>query len=123
MVRGLRRDEINTQTGRIKKAAFIPRRNGKDDDGLSVSEPESDCREALRIRMRNADGLFARILAGQIRAVAEGNVHLEVCPEPTHEDPHHALIIGVPTNKSEKALAARLAEILAAAAQQYLPPC
>ena len=45
LIRGLRPKEINRITRKIKKAAFIPRRNGQDDDGLSASQPANDTRE------------------------------------------------------------------------------
>jgi len=47
LVRAIRDKHINRQTRKIHKAAFIPRRNGKDDDGISVSQPRSDSYQQL----------------------------------------------------------------------------
>jgi hypothetical protein len=122
LIRGVRHKEINQQTRKIKKYAFVPRRNGQDDDGLSVSQPANDSRGELMKRLSNLDGLFCKLQAGQVRMIAEGVIRLDVCPSPTKMDPYHALIKGVPTTKEEVAIATRLAEKLAAIASEYTPP-
>jgi hypothetical protein len=121
MIRGIRRGEINQQTGKIKKTAFIPRRNGKDDDGLSVSQPANDSREGLMKRLSNVDGFFCKFQAGLVRLIEEGVIRLDVCLFPTDLDPYHALIKGVPVTKEQIAIATRLAEKLAAIASKYTP--
>lgn len=83
LIRGVRLKEISQQTRRIKKAAFIPRRNGQDDDGLSVSQPANDSRERLVARLSNAGGLFCKFQAGLVRTIEEGTIRLDVCPHPT----------------------------------------
>jgi|ERR1017187_3497985 hypothetical protein len=122
IIRGIREREINHETGRIKKAAFIPRRNGHDDDGLSVSQPAGDSRDVLMVRLSNAEGIFCQLQAGSVRMIAEGPIQLDVCPDPTELDPHHALIKGVPATHSQAAVATRLAERLAGIASRYIPP-
>ena len=122
LIRGIRVREINQQTRKIKKAAFIPRRNGQDDDGLSVSQPAGDSRDRLMVRLSNAEGLFCKFQAGLVRAIEEGKIRLDVCPYPTEKDPYHALIKGVPTSRTQAALATRLADRLAAIASEYIPP-
>src|ERR1035438_756546 len=91
MTRNIRESWINRQTGRIKKDAFIPRRNGKDDDGLSVSQPGGDSREKLIERMNNQYGFFCGLLAGSIRGICEQSTDLDVHPNATERDPLHAL--------------------------------
>ena len=61
LVKGVREKEIDSRTGKIKKAAFIPRRNGKDDDGLSASQPANDNREALKIRLSNTVRILLQV--------------------------------------------------------------
>ena len=122
LIRGIRLREINQQTRKIKKAAFIPRRNGQDDDGLSVSQPAGDSRDRLMVRLSNAEGFFCKFLAGSVRMIEEGTIRLDVCSSPSMIDPYHALIKGVPTSHTQAALATRFAERLAAIASEYIPP-
>lgn len=119
MLRGIRESEISKQTGRIKKTAFIPRRNGKDDDGLSVSQANGENHEQLTTRMGNQDGVFCSLLAGAIRDIEEQNVRLEVYLKPTERDRLHSLIHGVPTDRESTALATRLAQRLADISRPY----
>jgi hypothetical protein len=123
LVRGIRESEINRHTGLIKKSAFIPRRNGRDDDGLSVSQPGNDSLEQLKTRLCNREGRFCSLLASAIRAIEAESRKLDVCPSPTERDPLHALIKGVPTGREEAvlALANRLAERLAKASDAFVP--
>ena len=122
LVKGVREKEIDRQTGKIKKAAFMPRRNGKDDDGLSASQPANDNREALKNRLSNAEGFFCKLSAGGVRLIEEQQTSLEVCPAPTDLDICHVLIIGVPTTHEQSPLANRLAEKLAGISLRYDPP-
>ena len=124
LIRGLRPKEINRITRKIKKAAFIPRRNGQDDDGLSASQPANDTREMLLKRLSNADGVFCRFQAVSVRLIEERGIQLDVCPSPTELDPFHALIKGVPTGREPEqiAIATRLAEKLAEISLEYIPP-
>lgn len=121
LIRGIRGREINHQTGKIKKQAFIPRRNGKDDDGLSVSQSANDTLSKLKVRLNNEDGVFCELAAGEIRLIEEHQAELEVCPDPTGMDPYHALIIGVPVDPALAAIATRLAERLANISSIFIP--
>ena len=129
LVRNIRDDEINRTTGRIKRGAFRPRNNGKDDDGLSVSEPLSDSIQRLCERTSNKGGLFCYLTAGGVRQVEDGGITpLDITPEPTDSDPRHSLIVGMPklverqSSDESKALTERLAEGLAQASAKYVPP-
>jgi hypothetical protein len=122
LVKGVREKEIDSRTGRIKKAAFIPRRNGNDDDGISASQPADDNRTALKIRLRNAEGFFCKFQAGDVRLIKEEQSTLEVCPDPTEWDAYHVLITGVPATIEQSSLANRLAERLAGISLAYEPP-
>jgi hypothetical protein len=122
LIKGIREKEVDGRTGRIKKAAFIPRRNGNDDDGLSASQPANDNRNALKIRLRNAEGFFCKFQAGNVRSIREEQATLDVCPDPTEWDMYHVLITGVPATLEQSRLANRLAERLAGISLAYDPP-
>jgi hypothetical protein len=122
LIKGVREKEIDARTGKIKKSAFIPRRNGKDDDGLSASQPANDGRAALMIRLSNAEGFFCKFQAGHVRSIDEEQTRLDVCPDPTDTDIYHVLITGVPTTLDQSKLANRLAEKLAGISLHYVPP-
>ena len=122
MLRGIREGDISKHSGRVNKRAFIPRRNGKDDDGLSVSQPNGENLEGLKARLGNTSGMFCSLLAGGIRDIKEMDRTLEVCPNPTATDAFHCLILGVPTDQESTALATRLAQQLADISSVYEPP-
>lgn len=119
IIRALREDEYRADKT-IRKGAFVPRTNGKDDDGLSVSEPLHDNKAALQVRMQTDSESFCVLSAGCVRGV--GEKALDVCRDRTEQDPYHCLIVGVPATKTEKALANRLAEKLAECSKFYTPP-
>src|SRR5438128_7603645 len=91
MVRGIREDEFNRQTRKVKRGVFVPRTNGKDDDGLSVSEPKDDSRSMLKVRMRVSGDFFCTLSAESIRGISERGVSLDVCRAPTEYDASHSL--------------------------------
>jgi hypothetical protein len=122
MLRGIREGDISKQNGRVNKRAFIPRRNGKDDDGLSVSQPNGENLEWLKARIGNTSGMFCSLFAGGIRGIKETDRTLEVCPNPTEIDAFHSLVLGVPTDLESTALATRLAQRLADISSVYEPP-
>ncbi len=122
MVRAIRERDIHKETRKIKKSAFIPRRNGKDDDGLSVSQPAADSRSRLASRIQPPEERSCTLTAGEIRAISVDAVTLEVCPSPTERDTLHALIKNVPTALEETAIATRLAQRLAEVSIEYTPP-
>ena len=128
LVRNIRPDDIRA-TGAIKKQAFIPRANGKDEDGLSVSEPLEDSIDQLCARTLNQHRCFGKLHAGSVRGIEGGGANpLDVMAAPTITDGHHALITGMPrladrqSSDAAKALTERLAESLAKIAAVYTPP-
>lgn len=122
LIRGIGKRDIHKETRKIKKGAFIPRRNGKDDDGLSISQPLSDSYAQLAVRIQPQEGHYCTLSAGQIRAINVAEIKLEVCPDPTERDPYHTLIKNVPTDPENAAVATRLAQLLAEASIEYIPP-
>jgi len=122
LVRAIRERDVHKETRKIKKGAFIPRRNGKDDDGLSVSAPGLDSRSRLASRIQPQEERYCTLTAGEIREISVDAVTLEVCPDPTERDPFHALIRNVPTALEETAIATRFAQRLAEASIEYTPP-
>lgn len=123
IVRGIRAKYA--KNGKIDKAAFLPRTNGKDDNGLSLSEPKNDNAEQLRVRMRREpDDRFCILTAAEGKQCCKAVAELEIFAAPRPWDPFHALMVGLPTGKDpeSKALANRLAELLAANSSEYPPP-
>lgn len=107
---------INRDTGEILPDAYIPRPNGKDDDGLSVTVVTSKTRQgvfdgatAMAQRFNKVFGI-ALLSVGRVREI---DSCLNVVPSPLKEEPNHALITGVPRLDQNKALAERLAGLLA----------
>jgi hypothetical protein len=118
IVRGCDSDCVRSDRT-VKKCAFIPRRNGKDDDGLSVSLRNLENEEDLRARLRQPppDRTLVGLQPGLVRTIkaSEDCAALDVIPNPQPNDPHHCLITGIPTGKGieDIARANRLAELLA----------
>lgn len=117
LIRGCDPEHIGSDQ-KVKKSAFIPRRNGKDDGGISVSLRGGDTDEQLRVRMRQPAPLrsLVQIGCGVVRDISiEDERPLDVLLHPTPEDPLHCLITGMPTGKDpeEIARATRLAQLLA----------
>jgi hypothetical protein len=124
MLRVFREDDINKKTRQIKKGTFIPRTTGKDDDGLSVTQPLSDSRAQLAERLQRRQpekDYFCTLSAGSIREVEVEAINLQVCPARTASDPFHALIKNIPTDSASLAIRTRFAELLAKAATEYVP--
>ncbi len=119
LVRAVRDKDIDRRTHSIRKSAFLPRRNGKDNDGLSVSQVGSDTFEELRRRVRSDDGAFCELSARSIRSISADDINLDVCPARTDADPFHALIKNVPTADERREITIRLAQLLAQASVPY----
>jgi hypothetical protein len=115
LLRGARATDI--KNGRVKKAAFLPRANGNDRDGLSVSirhEAFRDIHRAIYVKPGRAT---AAIGTDSVREIG-----LDVNPAPEVEDPMHALIVGIPDRtigEQDRLLAERFAEQLADRAGEY----
>jgi hypothetical protein len=120
VLRGIKRDEIH-KSGLVKKAAFKPRSNGKDRDGLSTSIEKPELRELHRAKYESDKKLAVYLVVQGVRAIP-----LAVKWEPLSDDPAHSLITGVPGEADRSlhdlALAERYAELLALAAKSYTFP-
>jgi hypothetical protein len=102
----------------------MPRKNGKDDDGLSGSVVRKDLLELHKAKYLSIKATAAVLIADKIRHLEERRL-LDVKWAPERDDPAHALITGIPPrNRSLENLrtAERLAELLAEAAQEYSFP-
>jgi len=119
LLRRMRESDVYAD-GRVKKAAFKPRKNGLDRDGLSVSVEDPQYRQQHRATFELPGKLTATI---QVKAVYE--IGLDVRPDPDPSDPRHALITGIPDltlGEKEQLEAERFAELLARHASQYTFP-
>lgn len=108
--------------GEIRLQAFLVRNNGKDDDGLSVTQegrrPTDQLHDAINDLAR--EKIFCCILVGVIRTVAAMSP-LNVIADPALRDPFHCLIVNTPKANDDKAYKRRIAELLAARAYAFLP--
>jgi hypothetical protein len=120
IVRNIKPDEAYAD-GRINKRAFIPRKNGKDDNGLSASQPGDDGLDGLKARTRNANGLYAKFSAGQCRSTSACGITLDACPAPREWDPLHVLVTGMPTDRQQRLVFERLAELMAEKCEVHPP--
>jgi hypothetical protein len=114
------RDKDRYADGRIKKTAFMPRHNGADRAGLSVSIVDPDYSDLHRNKFHQPGKLTATIGVSSIRAIG-----LDITEDPDHNDPRHALITGIPDltrGDTEKREAERFAEQLAKRARLYTFP-
>jgi hypothetical protein len=118
-LRRIRNAEINA-SGKIRKAAFMPRRGGQDVDGLSVSIEDWGLVELHRPKFES-EGYRACC----IRVSAVRELDLDVVADCDVEDPAHALITGIPDRTrgpAELAAAEHLASELAKRACAYTFP-
>jgi len=114
------RDSDARKDGTVKKAAFLPSKNGKDRDGLSISIADPAFLEVHRAKFDQPRRATASIQVASIEGVG-----LTVYPDPYPEDPRHALIRGIPdiTIEANLAQVERIAELLAKQATVYrFPP-
>ena len=109
-LRRIRRDEAYTN-GAVKKAAFMPRKNGKDRDGLSVSIEDPGLAEIHRAKFEREN-----CRAVSLRVAAARAISLDVVRRPMADGPGHALVTGVPDPNMDRLGAERCAEQLARAA-------
>jgi len=101
----------------VKKAAFLPRANGNDRDGLSVSIRDEAYRDVHK-RIYEKRGRATAV----IRCDAVRGIGLDINSAPEQDDPMHALIVGIPDRTigdQQKLLAERFAEELANLAREY----
>jgi hypothetical protein len=115
----MRQDDVR-RDGQIKKSAFLPRMNGSDPDGLSVSIEDSKYRELHRAKFTGPGKTTGKISVEALR-----NLGLDVVPDPQADDPRHTLITGLPDRTlgtAENLEATRLAGELAKMASVYVFP-
>ena len=123
--------EYILHNGEIKLQAFLVRANGKDDDGLSVTQ------EAVRSigQLREATGdltgkkVFCCLIVSDVRQVALSAEYrdiicrqqLDVVADPKISDSYHCLIVNTPKSDFDKAYKRRIAEQLAEKAYEFKP--
>ena len=112
----LRRGWIDPDRDTILPDAYIPRTNGKDDNGLSVTVVDSDTEQGIQEEAKAVADSFnktygvALLNVGKVREI---DSRLDVVRDPLKNVPAHALITGVPRPDHNKAEAERLAGQLA----------
>jgi hypothetical protein len=90
-LRGVRTSEINA-SGKVRKSAFMPRRDGQDRDGLSVSIEAAELSIVHQAKFESEGHRACQIRVISIRQLQP----LDVVANPDEDDPGHALIIGMP---------------------------
>jgi hypothetical protein len=106
--------------GTIKKAAFLPRKNGKDREALSTSIADDAFIDVHRAKFELPGRAAASILIASIEGLG-----LTVHADPDPPDLRHALIQGIPdvTIEANLTQVERIAELLAKQAAIYkFPP-
>jgi hypothetical protein len=119
-LRRIRKSDINA-SGNVRKSVFMPRREGQDRDGLSVSIECQDLCELHREKFQDAEHGACQIRVSSVREIPS----LDVTPDPIPDDPAHALIVGLPDRTrgpEELALVERIAQELARRARAYKFP-
>jgi len=102
----------------VKNGAFMPRKNGKDNAGLSVTLVRPGTLGFLRRRLAAPLKEVVTLNVGRVRQVSVAAYDLSVVADPVEGDPYHALIVGFPPRSpdeslQDKAIWNRLAELLA----------
>ena len=118
LLRGCRLVEIR-QSGEVKHHVFMPRFNGKDRNGLSVSIEDAEYKELHEKKFTSPNHGACSLVIRDVREV----VPLDVVSKPKEEDPTHALIVGFPDrtlNAQNLADAENLARQLAKRARLYI---
>jgi hypothetical protein len=114
-LRGMR-DSDARKDGTIKKAAFLPRKNGRDRDGLSISIADQALLDVHRAKFELPGKATASISISSIEALG-----LTVHPDADPPDLRHALIKGILDITVDANLpeVERIAELLAKRATKY----
>ena len=102
----------------FRKAAFIPRMNGKDNPGFSVTVVRPGTLGFLRQQLAAPLKEAVTLNVGRVREISADGFALGVLADPVEGDPNHALIMGFPPRRpdesaKDKATWNRLAELLA----------
>ena len=112
----LRNKWVDPDHNSILPDAYIPRANGQDDDGLSVVLAQTRTPEELTKGAEEVASSFNRtygvvtLHAGWVRNIDE---RLDIIPDYLDNQPHHALLTGIPHQDQNPAEAERLAGQLA----------
>jgi hypothetical protein len=122
-LRGARSSEVK-DSGRVRKGAFMPRKDGQDRDGLSVSIETPVLATSHRAKYETSGHRTCLVQVRSVRAVPVVP-SLDVKEDADEDDPAHALIVGIPdpTLGSENLRQAEfVAGELAKRARPYLWP-
>ena len=116
---------IDRNSGMILPEAYIPRQNGSDDCGLSVTVVTAktvngvlEDATVMACRFNKVRGIVTLSVA-KVRAI---NSCLDVVPDPLDDNRNHALITGVPRIDQNRALAEYLAGQLARCSEKVWQP-
>ncbi len=116
-VRGIERRfmVVGPTRTRIRDEAFLPRKSGKDNDGLSVTAYREGVLEVICQNVGDPNRQGATLHCGHVRTIRAGDSSLDVIADPIENlDPFHALITGYPPrNPAEELSVTRLCERLA----------
>jgi hypothetical protein len=121
----LARRYLDSDLNQLLPEAFIPRPDGQDDDGLSVVFTEHRSTEILEDLSLEIDSKFNKtygmgsLHCGWIRKIDN---RLDVVPDPLEYCENHSLIVGVPRQDQDAAVAERLAGQLARIARLIWSP-
>lgn len=77
---------------RVRKSAFIPRANGQDNDGLSVTIVGDDTVERLRQRWGAPDKEAVTLHIGHVRQISANGHRLDVTADSIENDADHDLL-------------------------------
>lgn len=108
--------------GEIRLQAFLVRNNGKDDDGLSVTQEGGRAADQLHDAINDLprEKIFCCIVVGVVKTVATVSP-LNVVADPALRDRFHCLIVNTPKANDDKAYKRRIAELLAERAYGFRP--
>jgi hypothetical protein len=83
-VRGVERRffAVNSSRPRIRDEAFLPRKSGKDNDGLSVTAYRDGVLEVIRRNTGDPNRNAATLYVGRVRRIAVEEVRLDVRADP-----------------------------------------
>ena len=85
----------------IRDEAFLPRKSGKDNDGLSVTAFRDGVLENIRRNTGDPNRKAATLHVGSVRGIAVEDVRLDVRADPIEgQDLDHALITGLDCDAS-----------------------
>ena len=89
IARGIDTSDIkNSVPRKVRKSAFIPRANGRDNAGLSVTIVRPNVLQFLRERL-GAMKEAATLHVGQVREISVAQYRLDVANDPVEGDPYH----------------------------------